>query len=106
MAYNPVMMYSLGRQRLTVMLGFLTVALGWIGYVALISGERSQPRGQDHANIIFGFGSVLGYAVLAVAAWSWFKWMESCPVDLAGLARVLRLFAVGNLLLAMGLAAI
>jgi len=89
-----------------VMLGLLTVAGGWIGYLALVSGERSYWQGQDHANIIFGIGSVLGYAVFAVASWSWFKWMESAPVQLAGIARVLRLFAIGFLFLAVGLAAI
>lgn len=88
------------------MFGFLTVAIGWIGYIALVWGTRSTWRGQDHANIVFGLGSVVGYAGLAAASWSWFKWMESSPVQLGSLARVLRLFAVGNLLLALGLAAV
>ncbi|MGA2835395.1 MAG: hypothetical protein ABSF84_02240 [Acidimicrobiales bacterium] len=99
------MAYSLRRQRLIVMLGFLSVALGWIGYLALVWAEWSPLEGQDRANLIFGVGSVLGYAVLAVASWSWFRWMESSP-HLAGLVPVLRRFAVGNLLLAVGLAAI
>ena len=100
------MTYTLRRQRLVVTAGFLAVAIGWIGYIALVWGERWVWRGEDRANLVFGIGSVVGYAVLAVAAWSWFTWIESSAVHLAGMARVLRLFAVGNLFLAVGLAAI
>jgi hypothetical protein len=86
------------------MLGFLSVSLGWIGYIALAWVERSSFASENHANVVFGAGSVIGYAVLAAASWSWFRWMESSHIQLSGLSRVLRLFFVGNLLLAIGLA--
>ena len=89
-----------------MMLGFFTVAIGWIGYMATVWSGPSPSRGWTRANIIFGVGSVLGYGVLAVASWSWLKWIENSPVRLAGLSRVLKFFAIGNLLLAAGLASI
>ena len=101
------MAYSLRWQRLIVVAGFLFVAIGWIGYTAVIVwGEPSTTRGQHHSNLVFGFGSVVGYAVLAAASWSWFRWIENSSISLAGMARVLKLFAVGNLFLALGLAAV
>ena len=101
------MAYSLRWQRLIIVVGFLTVAIGWIGYTALIVwGIRSSTTGQEHFNLAFGIGSVVAYAVLAGAAWSWFRWIENSSISLAGLTRALRLFAVGNLCLAVGLAAV
>jgi hypothetical protein len=105
-AYDPSVTYSLSRQRLTVALGFLFVALGWIGYITLIWVERSVSPGGNYAMIIFGVGSVLGYAVLAAASWSWFKWIQGSLVQLSGLVNVLRLFAIANLLLAVGVGAL
>jgi hypothetical protein len=55
---------------------------------------------------VLGVASILGYAVIGCASWAWFKWIETSRVSLAGMANVLRLFAVGNLLLAVGLSAI
>jgi hypothetical protein len=100
------MTYSLRWQRWVVIAGFLAVAIGWIGYIALVWGVRSPSRAQEHSDMVFGIGSVVGYAVFAGASWCWFKWIESSPVLLAGMARVLRHFAVGNLFLALGLAAV
>jgi hypothetical protein len=105
--YDPGMTFSLRRQRIMVMLGFITVALGWIGYVVfIVQDERSPWPDLEPASIMFGVGSVLGYAVLALASWYWFKWMETLTLQLAGLVRVLRLFAVGTAFIAGGLASI
>ena len=101
--YDSSMKHSLRRQRIFVVIGFLAVAVGWMGYVAVLGFERSSFPGQERTNLVFGIGSVLGYAVLALASWSWFRWIESSPVALPGLSRVLKLFSVGNLLLAVGL---
>ncbi len=89
------------------MLGFITVALGWIGYIIVIlRDERSPWPGLEPASIMFGVGSVLGYAVLALASRYWFRWMETFTFQLAGLVRVLKLFAVGTAFIAGGLASI
>jgi hypothetical protein len=56
--------------------------------------------------MVLGIGSILGYATIACGSWAWFKWMETSPVSLTGMSNVLRLFAVGNLLLAVGLSVI
>ena len=100
------MTYSLRWQRLAVVAGFLVVAIGWIGYIALVWRISESSRLEERSNVVFGIASVVGYAVLAGASWFWFKWIESSPVPLTGMARVLRLFAVGNLFLAVGLAAV
>jgi hypothetical protein len=89
------------------MLGFITVALGWIGYlVVVVRDERSPWPDLEPASIVLGVGSVLGYAILALASWYWFKWMESFTFQLAGLVRVFKLFAVGTACIAGGLASI
>jgi hypothetical protein len=88
------------------MAGFLTVAIGWIGYTVIVWSFSSALGGVNRFNTFFGIFSVVGYAVLAAASWSWFRWMENCPVPLTGMARALRLFSLGNLFLAAGLAAI
>ena len=88
------------------MLGFLSVAIGWIGYIALVWVERPPFASDNYANVVFGVGSVIGYAVLAAASWSWFRWMENSHGQLSGLSQVLRLFSVGNLLLAIGAAGV
>ena len=95
---------SLRRQRLAVVAGFLAVAIGWIGYTTAV-WNHSVPA-VIHADVILGIASTAGYAVLAAAAWSWLKWIESSPIPLPGMSRVLSLFALGNLLLAVGLAAV
>jgi len=90
-----------------VMLGFITVALGWIGYVIfVVQDERSPWPDLEPASIMFGVGSLLGYAVLALASWYWFRWMETLTLQLAGLVRVLKLFAVGTAFIAGGLVSI
>jgi hypothetical protein len=97
---------SLRWPRLVVMAGFLTVAIGWIGYTAVVWSFSSTFDGENRFNTFFGIFSVVGYAVVAAASWSWFRWMENCPVALTGMTRPLRLFALGHLFLAAGLAAI
>ena len=98
------MAYSLGWQRRIVVLGFLSVAVGWTAYTADVWDHT--PPTETLANVLFGLGGMLGYAVLAGAAWSWLQWMESCPVPLGGMSRVLRLFGVANLFLCAGVAAV
>jgi hypothetical protein len=100
------MTYSLRWPRLAVMVGFLIVAIGWVGYTAIVWSFSSAFDGQNRFNTFFGIFSVVGYAVLAAASWSLFRWMENCSVTLIGMTRALRLFALGNLFLAAGLAAI
>lgn len=100
------MNHSLRWPRLVVMAGFLTVAIGWIGYTAIVWSFSSSFDGGNRFNTFFGIFSVVGYAVLAAASWSWFRWMENCSVTLTGMTRALRLFALGNLFLAAGLGAI
>jgi hypothetical protein len=98
------MTHSLRWQRLLVIGGFLIVAIGWIGYTAITWHFRWAS--ETRSNLVFGIASVVGYAILAAASWSWFKWIERSRAPLAGMSRVLKLFALGNLCLAVGLAAI
>jgi hypothetical protein len=100
------MTYSLRWQRLVVIGGFLIVAIGWIGSTAITWHFRSRSDVEFRSSLLFGIASVVGYAILAVASWSWFRWVERSRVPLAGMTRVLRLFALGNLCLAVGVAAI
>jgi hypothetical protein len=102
----PDMTHSLRWQRLVVIGGFLIVAIGWIGYTALTWHPGSRFDVGTRSSLLFGIASVVGYAILAAASWSWFRWIERSRVSLAGLTRVLRLFALGNLCLAVGVAAI
>jgi hypothetical protein len=97
------MTYSLRWQRLLLVVGLLTVSIGWTGYAVLLWHVGSPSGGEDNENMIFGVASVVGYAVLAAASWSWF---ERSNAFMAGMTRVLRLFALGNLCLAAGLGAI
>ena len=97
------MTYSLRWQRLVVIGGFLIVAIGWIGYTALTWHFRSASFVET---LLFGIASVVGYAILAAASWSWFRWIERSRAPLAGMTRGLKLFALGNFCLAVGLAAI
>ena len=99
-------MYSMRRQRLMVLGGFLSVAVGWIAETSLFQWGVRGGNGQYRSDMVFTIGSVLGYIVIACASWAWFKWMETSPVPLSGMANVLRLFALGNLLLAVGLSAV
>ena len=100
------MTYSLRWQRLMVIGGFLVVAIGWIGFTALTWHDRSPSDVEFRSSLLFGIASVVGYAILAAASWSWFRWIERSRAQLAGLTRVLKLFALGNFCLAVGLAAI
>ncbi len=100
------MTYSLRWQRLVVIGGFFTVAIGWIGFSALTWHTGSASDVGTRSNLLFGIASVVGYAILAAASWSWFMWIERSRVPLGGMTRILRLFALGNLCLAVGLAAI
>ncbi|MDR3650946.1 MAG: hypothetical protein P4L20_17785 [Acidimicrobiales bacterium] len=100
------MTYSLRWQRLVVIGGFLMVAIGWIGYTAITWHFRSPSDLEFRSSLLFGIASVVGYAILATASWSWFRWIESSRVPLAGMSRVLKLFALGDFCLAVGLAAI
>jgi len=100
------MTYSLRWQRWVVVGGFIIVAVGWIGYTALVWHDRFSFVGGIRSNLIFGIASSVGYAILAVASWALFRWIERSQHPLAGMTGVLRLFALGNLCLALGLAAI
>lgn len=100
------MTFSLRWQRLVVIGGFLIVAVGWMGYTALTWHTGSASDVATRSNLLFGVASVVGYAIFAAASWSWFRWIEMSRVPLAGMTRVLRLFALGNLCLAVGVAAI
>lgn len=99
-------MYSLRWQRLVVLGGFALVAAGWIGETSFFQWGVRQGNDQYHADLVLGIGSILGYAAIACGSWAWFKWMENSRVSLSGMSNVLRLFAVGNLLLAVGLSAV
>jgi hypothetical protein len=100
-------MYSMRWQRVVVFVGFLSVALGWIAETALFQwGVRAGSEDQYRSSLVLGIASVVGYAVIAAASWTWFKWMETTSVSLSGMANVLKLFGVGNLLLAIGLSAL
>ena len=99
------MSYSLRWQRLTVIAGLLTVAIGWIGYTAVV-WDLGSPSELDRSDTLFGIASVVGYAILAAGAWSWFTWIEGSHFPLTGMTRALRLFALGNLCLAVGLTAL
>jgi hypothetical protein len=100
-------MYSMRWQRVVVLVGFFSVAIGWIAETALFQwGVRTGSEDQYRSSLVLGIGSVAGYAVIAAASWTWFKWMETSSVPLSGIANALRLFGVGNLFLAVGLSAI
>ncbi len=91
-------------ERYVVSGGFLVVAAGWIGETAVYRwGVPDAIGGEYQADLVFGLGSVLGYAVIACASWAWFRWIETSRASLSGLGNVLRLFALGNLLLAIAL---
>jgi hypothetical protein len=95
-------MYNMRRERLVVSGGFLVVAAGWIGETAVYRwGVPDAVGGEYQADLVFGLASVLGYVVIACASWAWFRWIEASPVSLGGLGKVLRFFAIGNLLLAV-----
>jgi hypothetical protein len=102
------MTHSLRWPRLAVTAGFLSVAIGWIAYTAIVGGSNfgSTFDGQNRWYTVFGLFSVVGYAILATASWSWFRWIERSRVPLNGMTRALRLFALGSLCLAAGLAAV
>jgi hypothetical protein len=100
------MTYSLRWQRLVVVCGLLIVAVGWIGFSALTWHTGSASNVGTRSNLLFGIASVVGYAILAAASWAWFRWIERSRVPLAGMTRVLRLFALGDLCLAVAVAAI
>ena len=89
-----------------VLSGFVLVAAGWIGETSLFQWGVHEGNDQYHSDLVLGIASIVGYAVIACASWAWFTWIETSHVSLASLATVLRLFAVGNLLLAIGLSAI
>jgi len=86
--------------------GFLSVAVGWIAEASLFQWGVRGIDGQYRSDMVFAIGSALGYAVIACASWAWFKWMDTSPVPLSGMDNVLRLFALGTLLLAVGLSAV
>jgi hypothetical protein len=99
-------MYSMRWERLVVLSGFVLVAAGWIGETAVFQWGIHDGNDQYHSGLVLGIGSILGYAVIACASWAWLKWIETSHVSLAGLATVLRLFAVGILLLAVSLSVV
>jgi hypothetical protein len=99
-------MYSMRWERLVVLSGFVLVAAGWIGETSVFQWGLRYGNDQYHSDLVLGIGSILGYAVIACASWAWFKWIETSHVSLAGLATVLRLFAVGILLLAVSLSVV
>jgi hypothetical protein len=99
-------MYSTRWERLVVLSGFVLVAAGWIGETAVFQWGLQDGNDQYHSDLVLGTASILGYGVIACASWAWFKWIESSQMSLAGLATVLRLFAFGNLLLAVSLSVV
>ena len=99
-------MHSMRRQRLMVLGGYLCVAVGWVAEASLFQWGVRGIDGQYRFDLAFAIGTVLGYTVIACASWAWFTWMDTSPVPLAGMANVLRLFALGTLLLAVGLSAV
>jgi hypothetical protein len=99
-------MYSMRRQRVMVVGGFLSVAVGWSAETALFQWGVRGVDGQHAPDMVFALGSVLGYLVIACASWAWFTWMETSPVPLSGMDKVLNIFSVGYLLLAVGLSAL
>lgn len=91
---------------MVVLGGFVLVAAGWIGETSVFEWGVHDGNSQYHSDLVLGIGSILGYAAIACASWAWFKWIETSHVSLAGMANVLRLFALGNLLLAVGLSVV
>ena len=98
------MIYSLRRQRALVAFGFVLVAVAWLAYTTEV--WSNSPPGETGAELIFGVGSIAGYLVLAAAGWSWFRWIDRSLVVLPDMTRLLRLFAVGNLLFSIGVVAL
>ncbi len=98
------MIYSLRRQQAVVALGFGLVAAAWLAYAA--EAWSNSPPGQRGAELVFGLGSIAGYLVLAAAEWSWLRWIDRSDVVLSDMSQLLRLFALGNLLLSVGVLAL
>jgi len=94
---------SLRQQRIIVVIGFVLVAVGWLAFTTNI--WSNSPPSWTGADLINGLGNIIGYGVLAVAAWAWFRWIEGSTVALPDMTRLLRLFAVGNLFLSIGVMA-
>ena len=92
------------RQRVIVTVGFVLVAIGWLAFTTTI--WRTSPPSWTGADLAAGLGSITGYSVLAAAAWAWFRWIERSTVPLPDMTRLLRLFAIGNLFIAIGLMAL
>jgi len=102
--YTPVVIYSLRRERVLIVVGFALVAVAWLAYTTRI--WSSSPPPDRGSNLTFGLASISGYFVLAAAGWAWFRWIDRSLVVLPDMTRMLRLFAIGNLLLSIGVAAV
>jgi F0F1-type ATP synthase membrane subunit c/vacuolar-type H+-ATPase subunit K len=98
---HHVMGASLKKQRLLVASGFLIVAVGYAAQTLVEATARQATSSGDYENF-FGGAFAVGFALVGLAAWVWFSSLERLPGD-SGMTRVLRLFAVANLIFAIGL---
>jgi hypothetical protein len=98
------MAVSLKKQRLLVASGFLIVAAGYAALTLVGAAEHRATSSGDYENL-FGGAFAVGFALVGLAAWVWFSSIEGLPGG-SGMTRVLRLFAVANLVFAIGLVSV
>ena len=91
-------------QRLLVAAGFVVVGIAFGGQIAVI--DYHSGFAFTEYEMFFGAASTLGYGLLAVATWVWFKSLAPGSYSGLGLTTVLKLFAVANLAFAIGLVAV
>jgi hypothetical protein len=95
---------SLKRQRLLVAAGFLLVALAFGGEILVENYHFREAFSFLHYAYVYGAAFTAGYGLLAWATWAWLRWLEISSVSVTSLAKVLKLFAISNLVFAIGMA--
>jgi hypothetical protein len=91
----------LKRQRLLVAAGFIVVAVAFGGQIVTV--EYNSGTLNSGYEVFFGIADTIAYGLLAWATWQWFRWTETSVASGTGLSRAFRLFAVANLVFAIGL---
>jgi hypothetical protein len=94
----------LKRQRLLVATGFIVVAVAFGGQIVTV--EYHSGSLDSGYEFFFGIAYTIAYGLLAWATWEWFRWLETSLTSAPGLARVFRLFALANLVFAIGLVSV
>ena len=89
------------KQRLVVGAGFLIVAGGYAAQTVVAAIAYRGTTSGDYENF-YGGAFAVGFAIVGLATWAWFTSLESTPPG-HGMTGVLRLFAVANLVFAVGL---